>query len=119
MKTRGKTIEMRAARFAISILAGAVIAFVPFLLDWLWPQSACSVASFYLLVPGGIVSGILGLQIDSPFFYCAAFMSAIFYAALIYILLSFAKRYRNPGRYAIITYLTSAVFVSMMRHLYV
>jgi hypothetical protein len=98
MKTKAKISEMRAMHFVIAICIGGIIAFVPFILDWLWPQSSCAVASFYLLAPGGIVSGILGLRIDSPFLKCAAIASALFYAALLFILLSFRKRSKSKFR---------------------
>jgi hypothetical protein len=83
--------EVAALRLVISILIGAAVALVPSLADWLWTQSAFSIASAYVLLPGGVVSRILGFRLDAPFMYCATIASAIFYAALVYILLCFRK----------------------------
>jgi hypothetical protein len=91
MEIEFKTSEVQIVRFVISIHTGSIIALGPSLLDWLWPQSACSIASSYLLLPGAAVSRMLGLRMDSPFLYCATIVSAIVYAALIYILLGFRK----------------------------
>jgi hypothetical protein len=81
-------------RMILSFFMGAAIALAPSILDLFWPQSSCSVASAKLLLPGAAVSRVLGLRMDSPFFYCATIASAMFYAAIVYVLLWLRNKHK-------------------------
>jgi hypothetical protein len=86
--------EVQAMRVIFSFFMGATIALVPSMLDLFWPQSSCSVASANLLLPGAAVSRVLGLRMDSPFFYCATIASAMFYAAIAYVFLWLREKHK-------------------------